>query len=146
MIRGRYRYAARLMVDYFKTELPHVWPCTKIPKDRQAPPCSGRPVVLISSVQAGGPPVGPHGSNLVLAWRRLIFQVIGDDEEQAADVCEEVRSAVVRARYAHVIRGTSILGEPGRLDVPDEPVPRFQTTIDVLLREHYPRRAATVTT
>lgn len=137
--RGRFRYAPKLFVDYLKTEMPDVWPCTKIPKDRQAPPVNGRPIVHISTVP------GPAHSSRQLSWRRLIFDCTADDEISCGDVCEDVRSAVVASRYDHICRDTTIVGEPARVDLGDEPVPRFQVTIDVLLRETYPRQAATVT-
>jgi len=64
----------------------------------------------------------------------------------AAGVCDQVRSNVMIAAHGHapkpfrgVIRDVQILGEPGRVDLADEPRPRFQTTIDVLLREHHSR-------
>lgn len=130
VIAGRFRYATKLYVDYLSVRMPGVLVATKIPTDAIR---DGRPLVVIDSVSAGGYP------NLVLATRRLVFSCYDEDELSAGELCEWVRAEVRASRYAYICRRAEVVGEPARFDRPDEPVPRFQTTIDVLLRESYGR-------
>lgn len=141
---GVYPYAPLLYVDYLQPLLDAQYgkgkarACTEMPTKRP------QWVVQISTA-----PASQHES-MVLAWRRLIFTCSvtpqPDDELLAAWLCERVRTWVKRSRYQQRRAGpppiavrVNVIGEPSRFDRPDEPAKRFQTTIDVLLRETYCR-------
>lgn len=131
---GQYPYAPKLIADYLTALLPGVRVCTRIPSERTGM------VVQIGMVQAAVHAGG--GGADVLAWRRLIFTCLADNELAGGQLCERVRSLVMAARYPTrsrpaVIRNAQMIGEPARVDLRDEPTPRHQTTIDVLLRETY---------
>lgn len=137
---GRYPYVVKRYVDYLTGRMPDVLVCTKIPTnpDREL-------IVTINSM-----PAWSHPSR-VLAWRQLVFGAHAVNpstppislELQAGELCEQVRaevkwsSSLTSRGVNHVCREAAIVGEPARFDLLDEPTPRFQTTINVLLRESY---------
>jgi hypothetical protein len=129
---GRYPYVVKRYVDYLSGRMPDVLVCTKIPTnpDREL-------IVTINSM-----PAWSHASR-VLAWRQLVFGAHAPTEFKAGELCERVRgevkwsSSLVSRGVNHICREAAIVGEPARFDLLDEPTPRFQTTINVLLREGY---------
>lgn len=131
VIAGRYAYAPKLYIDYLSARMPGVFIATRIPTDAVR---GGRPLVVIDTIPAGGM---PGNAALVLARRWLVFSCFDTDETGAAELCEWIRAEVLLSRYAHLCRAATVNGEPARFDRPDEPIPRFQTTIEVVLRENY---------
>lgn len=81
-------------------------------------------------------PAGSTAKPRLLSWRRMVFQCWGPDEVAAGELCELVRDLVVESVYAGIgVRRVNVIGEPGRLDDPDNSTnSRFQTTIDALFR------------
>jgi len=95
-----------------------------VPKDR--------PVRLVTIRTA---PAGSAPKPRLLAWRRLIFQCYDADEIAAGQLCELVRDIIVRSVYDRIgVNKIIVVGEPARLDDPDDSSPRFQVTIDALFR------------
>lgn len=76
------------------------------------------------------------GKNLVLSPRRLIIQVYNADEIVAGELAETVCAELKSARYVqgNGLRNVTVVGTPARFDDPDTSTPRFQMTVDVLLR------------
>lgn len=118
-------YAPRVVRDYLITVLgDDVRVATKVPAVRPAK------LVMISTAPTSG------GTNLVLSPRRLIVQVYNADEATAGELAEMVLAHLRSARYVpgNGIRDVSVVGTPARFDDPDDSTPRFQMTVDVLLR------------
>lgn len=118
-------YVAQVVKDYLVDHLdPSVHVATKVPASK---PDS---LVTITTVPVRGP------QNLVLSLRRLTLYCWNSDEQVAGDLAETVRQLMVdaRANGAAWIRNVEIIGEPARVDDPDTGKPRFQLTVDVLLR------------
>jgi hypothetical protein len=123
----QYPYAPKVVKDYLDPNLPGVWVTTEVPTNWQAESSS---LVTIEMVPA------TSEENLVLSTRRLIIQCWNSDELDAGNLAERVRQLMFDVRYNRVrwMRSTVIVGEPGRFDDPDTAMPRFQLTVDVLLR------------
>lgn len=129
VISGRYRYMPKVYIDYLSEKMPDVHFCTKIPND-----ADGRPVVTVSTQ-----PAGSH-TNRFMAWRWLVFGCHARTELAAGELCEQVRAQVWQSRYDNICHQVLTIGEPARFDLLDEPTPRFQTILGVLLREIYLER------
>jgi len=118
-------YAPKVVREYLASVLPaDVRVATKVPANRPAK------LVTITTVPTG------DSNNLVLSPRRLIIQVWHADEETAGELAETVCAHMRNARFipGNGIRNVTIVGTPGRFDAPNDPTPRFQMTVDVLLR------------
>lgn len=126
--RSTYPYAAKVYHDYLASRLDSdVRVASSVPTQR--------PPRLVKIWTA---PAGTTDKPTVFAWRRLIFQCWDVDEVAAGELCETVRSYVVDSIYHHLgVRRVKVIGEPSRFDDPGDSSPRFQTTIDVLLRAHF---------
>lgn len=87
-------------------------------------------LVIITTAPTG------DGNNLVLSPRRLIVQVYNADETVAGELAETVCAELKSARYVqgNGLRNVTVVGTPARFDDPDRATPRFQMTVDVLLR------------
>ncbi len=122
---GVIRYAPKIVRDYLVPLLGNtVRVATEVPATRPAK------LVTITMV-----PTGDAG-NLALSPRRLIIQVYSTDEVSAGELAERVFSLLKAAKYApgNGLRDVSVVGTPARFDDPDIDTPRFQMTVDVLLR------------
>lgn len=118
-------YAPRVVREYLLTKLPNdVRVTTKAPATRPAK------LVTITSVPTS------DTNNLVLSPRRLIIQVSHADEQTAGELAETVFSFLRTARYenGNGIRNVTVVGTPANYPDPDGSTPRFQMTVDVLLR------------
>lgn len=118
-------YAPKLVRDYLISVLgTDVRVATKTPAVRPAK------LVMITTAQTNG------GANLALSSRRLIIQVSNADEVVAGELAETVLAHLKSARYVqgNGLRNVSEVGTPARFDDPDDSTPRFQMTVDVLLR------------
>lgn len=118
-------YAPKVVRNYLRTVLDaDVRVATKAPADRPAK------LVMITTATTSG------GTNLVLSPRRLIIQVSNADEVVAGELAETVAAHLKSARYVqgNGLRNVSVVGTPARFDDPDDSTPRFQMTVDVLLR------------
>jgi len=118
-------YAAKVVRTYLTAALgPSVRVATKVPAERPAK------LVMISTAPTSG------GTNLVLSSRRLIIQVFHADETVAGELAETVVAHLKSARYVqgNGLRNVTVVGTPARFDDPDDSTPRFQMTVDVLLR------------
>ncbi|OBJ26968.1 hypothetical protein [Mycobacterium sp. 1245801.1] len=126
--RSTYPYAAKVYRDYLDSCLDaDVRVASNVPGDR--------PDRLVTIWTA---PAGTTDKPRVFSWRRLIFQCWDVDEIAAGELCETVRSYVVDSIYHHLgVRKVKVVGEPSRFDDPGDSSPRFQTTIDVLLRAQF---------
>jgi hypothetical protein len=105
---------------------------TEVPADR--PPL----LVIITTASTGA---GAHSD--VLSWRRVTLYCSAPDELVAGRLAETVfgwlRSAEQEKQAGRQLQGTgfrcvNVVGTPARLDDPDDSTPRFQMTVDVLLR------------
>lgn len=121
-------YAPKVVGDYLRERVDPTWHVgTKVPAtmpDR---------LITITTIPAGGM------DNLVLSTRRLIIHCWNSDELYCGLMVESVRALLVSAPRsgASWIRGVDIVGEPADFRDPDNPaMPRFQLTVDVLLRAH----------
>lgn len=144
---GLYRYAPLVVRDYLVSVLgAGVRVCTDAPAQR--PPL----LVLITSASTA------DGTNIALSWRRLTLYcsatgAAGTDpaEVQAGRLSETVfghlksverlgrlRGVPPAQQPTRGIRALTVVGTPARNDDPDEDIPRFQLTVDVLLRAGTP--------
>lgn len=122
----RYPYAPQVVRTYLADVLGGVRVATKVPNPRPAQ------LVVIGTVPAGA------SDSDVLSWRRLVVHCWAADESAAGALAETVREHLRDSRFAHIgVRDVRVVGEPANLPHPDQPeVPRFQLTVDVLLRKH----------
>lgn len=118
-------YAPKAVRDHLASVLgPDVRVATKVPAERPAK------LVTITTAPTGG------GTNLVLSPRRLIIQVYNADEQVAGELAETVFAHLKTAHFikGNGLRNVTVVGTPARFDDPDDSTPRFQMTVDVLLR------------
>lgn len=118
-------YAPKVVRSYLATALgSSVRVSTEVPAERPAK------LVTITTAPTGG------GNNLVLSPRRLIIQVYNANETVAGELAETVLSHLKSAPYVqgNGLRNVTVVGTPARFDDPDDSTPRFQMTVDVLLR------------
>ena len=122
---GLIPYAPKVVRDYLVSVLdPDVRVSTDVPATRPAK------LVTITTVPTG------DSNNVALSARRLILQCYHADETVAGQPAETVFGHLRSARYVqgNGIRDVTVVGTPARLDDPDDQTPRFQVTVDVLLR------------
>lgn len=122
---GTVPYAPRVARDYLTSKLgAGVRVATDVP--------ASRPEKLVTITTA---PTGDDG-NLALSPRRLIVQVYSADETTAGELAEQVFSHLKAVNHTPGtgMRKVSVVGTPARFDDPDDSTPRFQMTVDVLLR------------
>lgn len=121
-------YAPKVVGDYLRENVDSSWVVgTKVPVSM---PDS---LVTISTAPARGP------ENMVLSVRRLIIHCWNSDELYCGRMAERIRALLVSAprKGAKWIHGVTIVGEPADYRDPDNPaLPRFQITVDILLRAH----------
>jgi hypothetical protein len=118
-------YAPRIVRDYLAAALgAGVRVATKVPATRPAK------LVTITTAPTGS------GNNLALSPRRLIIQCYNADEAVAGELAETVLAHLRSAAYeqGNGLRNVTVVGTPARFDDPDDDTPRFQMTVDVLLR------------
>lgn len=86
-------------------------------------------------------PAGPTAKPMHFAWRRLVIQCWDRSDttgDAAGEFAEKIRQVMVDSMKAGLgIHKVVIVGEPGRFDNPDEATPRFQLTVDVLMRANF---------
>ncbi|CKH13851.1 hypothetical protein PXH78_26955 [Mycolicibacterium smegmatis] len=122
---GVFPYAPKVVRTYLVDRLgADVRVATKVPANRPAK------LVTITMVPAG------DSGNLALSPRRLIIHCYSASEDEAGELAEMVFSHLRAARYVtgSGLRDVSILGTPALFPDPDDSTPRFQMTVDVLLR------------
>jgi hypothetical protein len=122
---GLFPYAPKVVRDYLSAQLgAGVRVATKVPAERPAK------LVTITSAPTSA------ANNLALSPRRLIVQVHHADEATAGELAELVFGHLRAAQYVkgNGLRNVSVVGTPARFDDPDDDTPRFQMTVDVLLR------------
>lgn len=122
---GLIPYAPRVVRDYLISRLgPGVRIATEVPANRPVK------LVTITMVSTG------DTANLALSPRRLIIQCYHADEAVAGELAEMVCAQLKSAKYqpGNGLRDVSVVGTPARFDDPDDSTPRFQMTVDVLLR------------
>lgn len=121
-------YAPKVVIDYLKERVDPSWHvATKVPATKP------ESLITISTVPASGM------DNMVLSVRRLIIHCWNSDELYCGRMAERVRALLVDAPRSGVmwIRGVTVVGEPADFRDPDDmELPRFQLTVDVLLRAH----------
>jgi len=122
---GLIPYAPRVVRDYLITRLgAGVRVATEVPANRP------EKLVTITMVSTG------DTANLALSPRRLIIQCYHANEAVAGELAEMVCAQLKSAKYlpGNGLRDVSVVGTPARFDDPDDGTPRFQMTVDVLLR------------
>jgi len=122
---GIWPYAAKVVRDYLKTVLDSdIRVATEVPATRPAK------LVTITTASTSG------GDNIALQKRWVIIQVYHADEMTAANLAELVYAHMKSAYYTpgNGIRDVVAVGTPARFDDPDDSTPRFQMTLEVLLR------------
>lgn len=121
-------YAPKVVLDYLSERVDPTWRvATRVPAEMP------ERLITIMTVPAGGT------DNMVLSTRRLIIHCWNSDELYCGLMAESVRALLVGAPRSGAawIRGVNIVGEPADFRDPDNPaLPRFQLTVDVLLRAH----------
>lgn len=124
MATKQFPYAVKVVADYLRINLGGIRVATEVPAT-----WSGS-LVTVTSVPGSGP------RNLVLSMRRMVIQCWNSNELVAGTLAEQVRQLLVDVPYTGVrwLRDVNVVGEPGRFDDPDTGVPRFQLTVDVLVR------------
>lgn len=118
-------YAPKVVRNYLATALgTGVRVATEVPANRPAK------LVTITTTPTNG------GSSLALSPRRLIIQCYHADEATAGELAEQVSGHLEAAKFVpgNGLRNVSVVGTPARFDDPDDSTPRFQMTVDVLLR------------
>jgi hypothetical protein len=97
---------------------------TEVPASRPAK------LVTITTASTSG------GTNLVLSRRWVIIQVYNASEAVAASLAETVYAHMQAAKFVpgNGLRDVVPVGTPARFDDPDDNTPRFQMTLEVLLR------------
>lgn len=122
-------YAPKVVIDYLRERVDPAWRIgTEVPADRP------ESLITITTVPTSSP-----SDNMVLSSRRLIIHCWNSNELYCGRMAERVRALLVSAPRSGVkwIRGVSIVGEPADLRDPDNlAMPRFQLTVDVLLRAY----------
>ncbi len=117
-------YPVKVFKDYLTPLMPGVRIASKVP--------ATMPAKLVTITTA---PVGSSNKPDHLSWRRLIFQCRHAEEETAYTLSDDVRTHVLDSRFAHIgVRVVNVIGEPANLPDPDDSTPRFQLTVDVLMR------------
>lgn len=117
-------YVVDVVQDYLAGELPSVRVATKVPKERP------NRLVIITTV-----PAGPSQKPRYLSTRRVVLQCWDTTESAAGNLAETVRDLMLEAPFEHIgIRRTTVVGEPARFDDATSNTPRFQLTVDLLLR------------
>jgi hypothetical protein len=118
-------YAAKVVRDYLITKLDNdVRVATEVPASRPAK------LVTITTASTSG------GTNLALSKRWVIIQCYNASEAVAANLAETVYAHMQTAKFTpgNGIRDVVAVGTPARFDDPDDNTPRFQMTLEVLLR------------
>lgn len=119
-------YAPKVVRDYLAAQ-------TGIRVSGDVPTNRPNPLITVSSV-----PIGPELEGVkqrILSKRRLIIQCWNTSEVTAGELAEQVRDLLFQAPYQHIgIRRVNIVGEPAKWNEPVTGSPRFQLTVDVLLR------------
>jgi hypothetical protein len=138
---GVVKYAPKVVRDYLAgykdadgNTVPGVLdPAIRVSTDVPA----NRPTLLvtITSASTGG------DDNIVLSNRRIIIHCYHPNEAAAGNLAETVYAHMRNARFVpgSGIYNVTTVGTPARLDDPDDGTPRFQTTLDVLLRANTQR-------
>lgn len=122
---GVWPYAPKIVRDYLKTVLDtDIRIATEVPASRPAK------LVTITTASTSG------GTNIALSKRWVIIQCYHADETTAANLADLVYGHMLSARYTpgNGIRDVVPVGTPARFDDPDDSTPRFQMTLEVLLR------------
>ena len=121
-------YVPLVVRNYLRSKVDASWiVSTKVPKTKP------QSLIVISTVPASGT------GNPVLSVRRLVIHCWNSDELYCGRMAESVRAVLVSAPRdgAMWIRGVNVIGEPADFRDPDNPAePRFQLTVDVLVRAH----------
>lgn len=129
-------YAPKVVIDYLKERVDPSWRvATEVPATKP------ESLITITTVPGSGT------DNMVLSVRRLIIHCWNSDELYCGRMAEFVRALLVSAPRSGVkwIRGVEVVGEPADFRDPDNPSqPRFQLTVDVLLRAHTDANPATL--
>lgn len=119
-----FTYAAKVVRDHLADSLDDVRVASDVPKSR--------PAKLVTVTTA---PTGGHKHPRWLSWRRVILKCWAATEVEAAQLAEDCRTELLAAELAGLgIHKVLIIGEPSRLDDPDDHTPRFQMTADLLMR------------
>lgn len=122
---GTYPYAPKIVRAYLTSVLgAGVRVATDVPATKS------EKLVTITTAPTSG------GNSLALSPRRLIIQCHAADEAVAGELAEQVFAHLKAAKYVqgNGLRDVSVVGTPARFDDPDDSTPRFQMTVDVLLR------------
>lgn len=123
-------YAAKIYSDYLEgtrgIQVFRSKPATRPPK-----------CIVLTTI-----PAGPTAKPMHLAWRRLVIQCWDRADasgDAAGQLAEEIRQDMVDSMKAGLlgVHKVVIVGEPGRFDDPNEATPRFQLTVDVLMRANF---------
>jgi hypothetical protein len=118
-------YAARVVRHYLISLLDSdIRVATEVPATRPAK------LVTVTTASTSG------GTNRALSRRWVIIQCYNAAETAAADLAEVVFSHMMAARDTpgNGIRDVVPVGTPARFDDPDDSTPRFQMTLEILLR------------
>ena len=123
---GTIPYVVKVVRNYLVSVLDTgIVVATKVPATRPAK------LVIIDTASTG------DVDNIALSLRRVIIQDYAKDEITSGELSETIFGHLKSAKYVpgNGIRNVSVVGTPARFDDPDIPdVPRFQQTVDVLLR------------
>lgn len=119
-------YAPKVIRDYLATK-------TGIRVSGDVPANRPAQLITVTSVQIGAELEGVK--QRILSKRRLIIQCWDTSEVAAGELAEQVRDLLLQAPYEHIgVRRVEIVGEPAKRNEPETGSPRFQLTIDALIR------------
>jgi len=122
---GTWLYAPKVVRDYLTSVLdPAIRVATEVPANRPAL------LVTITTAPAGG------GNNVALSPRRVVIRCHHPNEAAAGALAETVFAHMLSANHTpgNGIRNVTVVGTPANFPDPDDSTPRFQMTLDILLR------------
>lgn len=122
---GVWAYAPKVVRNYLVSVLdPAIRVATEVPANRPSL------LVTITTAPTGG------GDNIALSPRRVVIRCYHPNEAAAGELAELV-FAHMKSAYCmpgNGIRDVVVVGTPALFPDPDDSTPRFQMTLDILLR------------
>ena len=122
---GVWAYAPKLVRNYLISKLdPAIRVATEVPANRPSL------LVTITTASTNG------GNNIALSPRRVVIRCYHPNEAAAGELAELVYAQMRSAQYTpgNGIRNVVDVGTPASFPDPDDSTPRFQMTLDILLR------------
>jgi hypothetical protein len=128
---GVFPYAATVARKYLLTRVPEIYTIETLIPAAPRP----RKLIVVRSIPGG------RVCNIIEQYRRLLVWNYDVDENTAGNAAENTLGYLIEAQFTRHsgIRETKLVGSaPYYFPDPDDPAdtPRFQFTVDILLRAH----------